>query len=95
MNVGAFTVIVALRRKDFIGDEVEDLAGLYEKSPGSALLMLVFLLSLAGIPPTAGFIGKYFIFLALIQTGHYVLAVLRTQTDPSAVSRRAGVRNPG
>ncbi len=76
MNLGAFTVIVALRRKDFIGDEVEDLAGLYEKSPGSALLMLVFLLSLAGIPPTAGFIGKYFIFLALIQTGHYVLAVL-------------------
>ena len=38
--------------------------------------MLIFLLSLAGIPPTAGFLGKYYIFLSLIQTGHYVLAVV-------------------
>jgi len=41
-------------------------------------LMLIFLLSLAGIPPTAGFIGKYYIFLSLVQTGHYVLAVVAT-----------------
>jgi len=46
------------------------------RAPGLALLMLVFLLSLAGIPPTAGFIGKYFIFLSLVETGHYYLAVL-------------------
>ena len=75
MNLGAFTVLVALRRKDIIGDEIEDLSGLYFTNPGSALMMLIFLLSLAGIPPTAGFLGKYFIFLALIETGHYVLAV--------------------
>ncbi len=48
------------------------------KSPGYAVLMLIFLLSLAGIPPTAGFLGKYYIFLALIQTGHYTLAVIAT-----------------
>jgi NADH-quinone oxidoreductase subunit N len=46
------------------------------KSPGHAVLMLIFLMSLAGIPPTAGFLGKYYIFLSLIQTGHYVLAVI-------------------
>ncbi len=48
------------------------------KSPGYAVLMLVFLLSLAGIPPTAGFLGKYYIFLSLIETGHYLLAVVAT-----------------
>ena len=78
MNLGAFLVIVALRRKGVIGEDVEDMAGLVHKSPGYAFLMLIFLLSLAGIPPTAGFIGKYFIFLSLIQTGHYVLAVIAT-----------------
>jgi len=76
MTLGAFLVVVALRRKDLIGEDLEDLAGLMHKSPGYALLMLIFLLSLAGIPPTAGFIGKYFIFLSLIQTGHYYLAAV-------------------
>jgi NADH-quinone oxidoreductase subunit N len=78
MNLGAFLVVIALRRKGVIGEDVEDLAGLVHKSPGYAVLMLVFLLSLAGIPPTAGFLGKYYIFLALIQTGHYLLAVVAT-----------------
>jgi len=78
MNLGAFIVIVALRRANIIGEELDDIAGLVHKSPGYAFLMLVFLLSLAGIPPTAGFLGKYYIFLALIQTRHYTLAVLAT-----------------
>jgi NADH-quinone oxidoreductase subunit N len=78
MNLGAFLVVVALRRKDLLGEDVDDLAGLMHKSPGYAVLMLIFMLSLAGIPPTAGFIGKYWIFLSLIETGHYVLAVLAT-----------------
>jgi NADH-quinone oxidoreductase subunit N len=76
MNLGAFLVVVALRRKDLLGEDIDDLAGLVHKSPGYAVLMLIFLLSLAGIPPTAGFIGKYYIFLSLIQTQHYVLAVV-------------------
>jgi NADH-quinone oxidoreductase subunit N len=78
MTLGAFLVVVALRRKNIIGEDLDDFAGLMQKSPGYALLMLIFLLSLAGIPPTAGFLGKYYIFLALIQTGHYVLAVVAT-----------------
>ena len=56
--------------------QIDDIAGLYFKAPTEAILMLVFLLSLAGIPPLAGFWGKYFIFLSLIQTGHYTLAAI-------------------
>jgi len=76
MTLGAFLVVVALRRENLIGEEVDDMAGLMQRSPGYAVLMLIFLLSLAGIPPTAGFIGKYYIFLALLETGHWVLAAL-------------------
>jgi len=76
MNLGAFAVITSLRRRNIIGDEIDDIAGLYFKAPTEATLMLVFLLSLAGIPPLAGFWGKYFIFLSLIQTGHYTLAAV-------------------
>ena len=76
MNLGAFAVIIMMRRRDIIGDEIDDLSGLMSRAPALALLMLIFLLSLAGIPPTAGFIGKYYIFLSLIETGHYYLAVL-------------------
>jgi len=76
MNLGAFLVLVSLRRGDIIGDDIQDLSGLMRKSPWHAVLMLIFLMSLAGIPPTAGFLGKYYIFLSLIETGHYVLAVV-------------------
>jgi NADH-quinone oxidoreductase subunit N len=76
MNLGAFAVVTTLRRKNIIGDEIDDIAGLFFKAPTAAVLMLFFLLSLAGIPPLAGFWGKYFIFLSLIQTGHYTLAVV-------------------
>ncbi|MBI1741076.1 MAG: NADH-quinone oxidoreductase subunit N [Candidatus Koribacter versatilis] len=76
MNLGAFAVITALRQRNVIGDELDDMAGLYSRAPVAAVLMLLFLLSLAGIPPAAGFLGKYYIFLSLIESGHYVLAAL-------------------
>jgi NADH-quinone oxidoreductase subunit N len=75
MTAGTFAVIIVLRQKGLIGEELDDLNGLYQRSPAAALLLLVFMLSLAGIPPTAGFMGKYFIFLSLIETHHPVLAV--------------------
>ena len=75
MQTGAFAIVIVLRRTGLIGDEIEDLNGLFERSPAAALLLVLFMLSLAGIPPTAGFLGKYFIFLALIQSGNYLLAV--------------------
>ena len=74
MNLGAFAVITSLRRRNIIGDEIDDIAGLYSRAPVEAVLMLIFLLSLAGIPPLAGFWGKYFIFLSLIESQHYTLA---------------------
>jgi NADH-quinone oxidoreductase subunit N len=76
MNLGAFGVITSLRHRNVIGDELDDLNGLYSRAPVEAVLMLIFLLSLAGIPPLAGFYGKYFIFLSLIETQHYALASL-------------------
>jgi len=75
MNFGAFTMVVAMRNKNIIGDDIDDLSGLIFRRPIYAVSMLVFLLSLAGIPPTAGFLGKYYIFLSLIETRHYYLAV--------------------
>ena len=76
MNLGAFAVVTSLRHRKVIGDEIDDIAGLFQRAPTEAVLMLIFLLSLAGIPPLAGFYGKYFIFLSLIESHHYVLAAL-------------------
>jgi NADH-quinone oxidoreductase subunit N len=76
MNLGAFGVLTSLRHRHIIGDDLDDLDGLYSRAPIEAVLMLVFMLSLAGIPPLAGFWGKYFIFLSLIESGHYALASL-------------------
>jgi NADH-quinone oxidoreductase subunit N len=69
MNVGAFGVIISLRRRGVIGDEVEDLSGLGQKSPVMALMMAIFMLSLGGLPVTGGFIGKWFLFGGVIERG--------------------------
>jgi NADH-quinone oxidoreductase subunit N len=75
MTIGAFAVVIVLQRQGVISDELDDLNGLYRRSPASAVVLLIFMLSLAGIPPLAGFVGKYYILLALIQTGHNRLAL--------------------
>ncbi len=75
MNLGAFLVLTSLASKGIAGEDINDLNGLMQKSPAHAIWMLIFLLSLAGIPPTAGFLGKYLIFLGLLQSGHYALAI--------------------
>ena len=69
MNVGAFGVIISLRRRGVIGDEVEDLSGLGQKAPGMALMMAVFMLSLGGLPVTGGFIGKLYLFWGVLARG--------------------------
>jgi NADH-quinone oxidoreductase subunit N len=76
MQLGAFAVIAMLRRRDIIGDELNDLTGLASTRPGAAVAMLIFMLSLGGIPPTAGFMGKLWIFGAAIEAGYVGLAVI-------------------
>ncbi len=67
MNFGAFAVLILMRRKGIPGDQIADFNGLIFRHPVIASLMLIFLLSLAGIPPTAGFIAKYMVFAAIIK----------------------------
>src|SRR5678816_3576291 len=69
MNMGAFGVIISLRRRGIIGDNVDDLTGLAQKAPVMAAMMAIFMLSLGGLPMAGGFIGKYFIFGGLILQG--------------------------
>jgi NADH-quinone oxidoreductase subunit N len=76
MQLGAFAVVTMLRRQDVIGDELKDLSGLFARSPVAALAMLIFMLSLGGIPPTAGFMGKFYLFGAAIDAGYVWLAVI-------------------
>jgi NADH-quinone oxidoreductase subunit N len=68
MNIGAFTVIMALSDAG-LGEEISDYQGLGKRAPSAALAMAMFLFSLTGLPPFAGFFGKYFLFAALIAKG--------------------------
>lgn len=70
MNLGVFGCIIALRRRGIAGDRMSDFNGLMRKAPWLTVMMTIFLLSLGGIPPTAGFIGKLWLFMGLIETGN-------------------------
>ncbi len=74
-NLGAFAIVIAVGNL-INSDEIEDYNGLNRRSPFLAFAMLVFLLSLAGVPPLAGFIGKLYIFVAAIKEGLYTLIVV-------------------
>ena len=76
MNVGAFACILCMRHKDGMVEGIDDLAGLSRTHPLMALAMGIFMFSLAGVPPLAGFFGKFYVFLAAIESGLYVLAVI-------------------
>jgi NADH-quinone oxidoreductase subunit N len=76
MTLGAFAVIGMFRKGGIEGEEIEDFSGLAKRQPLVALLMLIFMVSLAGIPPTAGFIGKFYVFMAAVEAGLTWLAVV-------------------
>jgi NADH-quinone oxidoreductase subunit N len=78
MNLGAFAVIAALQKRAGVTSSLDTFAGLGRKEPALGILMTLFLLSLTGIPPTAGFFAKAVVILAAVQAGGWVsfLAVI-------------------
>jgi NADH-quinone oxidoreductase subunit N len=84
-NLAAFGVIAMLGARDRANDSLRDYAGLWHSNPGLAALMTVCLLSLGGLPPTAGFIGKWYIFQAAVSSGYYWLAIIGVLTSVVSV----------
>lgn len=80
-TAGAFAVIVALTDGGRERDRLEDLSGLAQRRPGLALLLLLFALSLAGLPGTAGFMGRFYVFSAAVSAGHPLLALVAVATS--------------
>ncbi len=80
-NFGAWAVVIALEKKEGKGLEIADYGGLARKYPALAASMAIFMLSLTGIPPTLGFVGKFYLFRAAIQGQFYVLAVIGVLTS--------------
>jgi NADH-quinone oxidoreductase subunit N len=76
MNLGAFGVVIALGRKGEANEEIERYAGIGFRRPLLAMAMAAFLLSLAGVPPLAGFAGKFYVFRAAVDSGYVGLAVI-------------------
>jgi NADH-quinone oxidoreductase subunit N len=75
-NLGIWATVLMLRRHAYAGELVDDFDGLHRRAPFWAFAMFVFLLSLGGIPPTAGFLGKYYLFAAAVQAGYGWLAII-------------------
>jgi NADH-quinone oxidoreductase subunit N len=84
-NLGALGIVALLGSAQNQHDELRDFAGLSRSRPALAALMTVFLLSLGGFPPLAGFIGKWYIFAAAVQEGHYTLAIIGVLTSVVSV----------
>jgi NADH-quinone oxidoreductase subunit N len=76
MNIGAFAVILSMRRHGDMLESIDDLAGLSKNNPKMGAVMTAFMLSLAGIPWFAGFFGKFYVFMSAIEVGLYTLAIL-------------------
>lgn len=84
-NLGAFGVINAVATRERPNGDIDDFAGLWHTRPALAILMMVFLLSLAGFPPLAGFIAKWYIFQAAVNEGYVGLAVIAILTSVVSV----------
>jgi NADH-quinone oxidoreductase subunit N len=85
MSAGVFACIVAMRRRGLAIEKIADLGGLAKNDPALAILMAIFMLSMGGIPPFAGFFGKFFVFAAAIDSGMYTLAIIGVLTSVVAL----------
>lgn len=81
MSIGAFAVVLSMRRKGQMVEGIDDLAGLGKSNPMMALAMAIFMFSMAGIPPLAGFWGKLYVFRAAINEGLITLSVIGVLTS--------------
>ncbi len=81
MNAGVFACIIAMRRRGRMLERISDLSGLARTDLKLALALAIFMFSMAGIPPFSGFWGKYFIFVAAVQSGLWALAVIGVLTS--------------
>jgi NADH-quinone oxidoreductase subunit N len=84
ITLGAFGTVILLERREYAGETCADYAGLARRSPFLAAMMLLFMLALTGIPPTGGFVGKFYLFAAAVQAGWSWVAVVGVLT--SAIS---------
>jgi NADH-quinone oxidoreductase subunit N len=75
-TLGIWATVLMMRRHEYAGERVDDFEGLHKRAPFWAFAMFIFLLSLGGIPPTAGFLGKYYLFAAAVQSGYGWLAII-------------------
>ena len=85
MNIGAFAIIILVAKKGETNGNVSDFAGFGFKRPLLAVVMTIFLFSLAGMPPTAGFIGKFYLFSGAIQKGYIWLAIIGVLNSAASV----------
>jgi NADH-quinone oxidoreductase subunit N len=76
MNIGAFAIVIMLRSEGFKGEDLSDYEGLAKHHPLASALMLIFMFSLTGIPPTAGFIAKFYVFMEAINAGYVPLVII-------------------
>jgi len=76
MNIGTFACVLLMKRDGRMVEGIDDLAGLSKNNPGLALTLSIFMFSMAGIPPMAGFLGKLYVFEAAINAELYALAII-------------------
>ncbi len=85
MNMGAFGVVMLIARKEDEGYDIAHLRGIGFRYPALGALLTLFLVSLGGIPPTAGFVGKFYLFSAAVKNGYIWLAVIGVLNSAASI----------